>query len=126
MSRIIAIPSKGPELSDHISAHFGHSNYFVGIKIDDKNNYEKIFSFKNQKHSGCKEHVKFLKEKGVSYVVVGGIGGNPFNSLLYHGIKLYKGIEGTLKENIKSFLDGNLETLLGPSCHGSSNKCHAS
>lgn len=33
MNRIIAIPSNGPDITNYISEHFGHCEYFVGIEM---------------------------------------------------------------------------------------------
>ena len=70
MKKIVAIPSYGPNLTDSISEHFGHCNYFVGIEIDENNNYKKIFSLQNQGHSGCMEPVINMKERNVIEMVV--------------------------------------------------------
>jgi len=124
MNRIIAIPSNGPELTDLISDHFGHCNYFVGIEIDDTNSYKKTFSIENRGHSGCMKPVMNLKERNVTDLVVGGIGGRPFLGFIQNGIKLYRGIPANLKENMESLLQGKLESLNEPICQGQSGHCH--
>ena len=60
MSKIVGIPSDGPELEDQISQHFGHAHYFVGIKLKD-HTYEKVFSLPNEGHSSCMEPVLKMK-----------------------------------------------------------------
>jgi len=115
MSRIIGIPSSGPEMSDQISAHFGHCDYFIGIEIDG-NNYKKAFEIKNNGHSACMEPVMNLKDKNVTDMIIGGIGGRPFMGFIQLGINLFQGAQGTLEENIKLLLNGNLKALGGPSC----------
>ena len=116
MNKIIAIPSDGSEMSDNISEHFGHCNYFVGVEIDGNNNYKKLFSLRNEGHSGCMEPVMNMKERNVTDMIVGGIGGRPYQGFLQVGINLYKGIYGTLKDNIELLIKGKLEPMVGASC----------
>ena len=116
MNKVIGIPSNGPELSDTISEHFGHCNYFVGIEIDENNNYTKLFSLRNEGHGGCMEPVMNMKNRKVTDMIVGGIGGRPYMGFLQVGINLYQGIYGTLKDNVESLLGGKLKPLAGASC----------
>ncbi len=118
MSKTIGIPADGPELSDKISSHFGHCNYFVGINVDNDNILKKLFSLPNNGHSGCMEPVLNMKNKNVTDMIIGGIGGRPYMGFLQVGINLYQGVSGTLKENIELLLLGKLKPLGGPSCSG--------
>ena len=124
MNKVIGIPSDGPELSDTISDHFGHCNYFVGIEIDDEKNLKKLFSLQNNGHAGCMEPVNDMKQRSVTDMIVGGIGGRPYAGFTHYGIGLYKGVKGTLSENIQLFLQGNLQSLNEPICAGSSSSDH--
>ena len=124
MNKVIGIPSDGPELSDTISDHFGHCNYFVGIEIDDEKNLKKLFSLQNNGHAGCMEPVNDMKQRSVTDMIVGGIGGRPYAGFTHYGIRLYKGVKGTLSENIHLFLQGNLQSLNEPICAGSSSSDH--
>ena len=78
INRIIGIPSVGPNLFDNISAHFGHCQYFIGVKINGSSNLEKIFTLQNLGHSGCMEPVINMKQRNVTDMIVGGIGGRPY------------------------------------------------
>ena len=118
MKKIIGIPSNGPELSDNISEHFGHCNYFVGIEVDENSNYKTAFSLRNDGHSGCMEPVINMKERKVSEMIVGGIGGRPYMGFIELGIPLYQGVYGTLKDNIELLIQGKLQPLNGSSCAG--------
>ena len=118
MRRIIGIPADGPELSDMVSQHFGHCNYFVGVEVNGGNTMKKVFSHQNEGHSGCMEPVLQMKEYEVSDMIIGGIGGRPFMGFVQVGINLYKAIDGTIEQNITMFLQGKLEGLGGPSCGG--------
>ncbi|MBN1802054.1 MAG: NifB/NifX family molybdenum-iron cluster-binding protein [Candidatus Lokiarchaeota archaeon] len=118
MARIIGIPSVGPDLSDNISAHFGHCEYFVGVELLDDNTLQKAFSLQNMGHSGCMEPVINMKNRNVTDMIVGGIGGRPFMGFLQMGINLYQGVEGSINQNIELLLQGKLKPLGGPSCGG--------
>jgi predicted Fe-Mo cluster-binding NifX family protein len=124
MNKVIGIPSDGPELSDAISDHFGHCNYFVGIEIDEEKNANKLFSLQNNGHTGCMEPVNNMKERRVTDMIVGGIGGRPYAGFTQYGIGLFKGVKGTLSENIQLFLRGKLQALNEPICAGSDHSDH--
>ncbi|MFX0076300.1 MAG: NifB/NifX family molybdenum-iron cluster-binding protein [Candidatus Hermodarchaeota archaeon] len=125
MKKIIGIPSDGPELSDTISDHFGHCRYFVGIEIDEENKVKKLFSLQNNGHTGCMEPVLNMKERSVTDMIVGGIGGRPYAGFTHFGIGLFKGIKGTLSENIQEFLGNKLQPLNEPMCAGGNHSDHS-
>jgi len=124
INRIIGIPSVGPNLSDNISDHFGHCQYFIGIKTNGSSNLEKIFTLQNQGHSGCMEPVISMKEQNVTDMIVGGIGGRPYMGFIQMGINLYQGVEGSLQKNVELLLEGKLKPLGGPSCGDHSEGAH--
>jgi len=125
MNKIIGIPANGSELSDNISEHFGHCSFFVGVEIENNNNFKKAFSLANEGHSSCMEPVINMKNRKVTDMIIGGIGGRPYMGFLQVGINLYQGVYGkSIKENVELLLEGNLKGLGGPSCgqSGSSHK----
>lgn len=124
MKKVIGIPSNGPELSDTISEHFGHCRYFVGIEIDEEKNLKKLFSLQNNGHTGCMEPVMNMKERSVTDMIVGGIGGRPYAGFTHFGIGLFKGVQGTLSENIQLFLKEKLQPLNEPICAGGNHSDH--
>ncbi|MBD3253835.1 MAG: dinitrogenase iron-molybdenum cofactor biosynthesis protein [Candidatus Lokiarchaeota archaeon] len=121
MKRVIGVPSDGPELTDQISQHFGHCNYFVGVEITNQHAKETAFVLKNNGHSSCMEPVMNMKNRAVTDMIVGGIGGRPYMGFLQVGIKLYQGVPGTIEENISFLLEGKLKQLGAPSCAGSNH-----
>lgn len=124
MTRIIGIPADGPELTDKISNHFGHCNYFVGVRVDENMNIEKEFALKNDGHSSCMEPVLNMRDRRVTDMIVGGIGGRPYMGFLQVGINLYQGVEGSLKENVRQLIEEGLKALGEPSCSGT-NQAHS-
>jgi predicted Fe-Mo cluster-binding NifX family protein len=124
MSKIVGIPSDGSGVEDQISQHFGHARYFVGVKLMD-HTYEKVFSLPNEGHSSCMEPVLKLKNREVTDMIIGGIGGRPFMGFNQVGINLYLGIHGkSIDENIKLLLAGKLKTLNEPICSGGTEHSH--
>ena len=117
MKRIIGIPATGPELTDAVSPHFGHCEYFVGVEIEN-NSIKKAFALQNNGHSACMEPVFKMKEQAVTDMILGGIGGRPFMGFIQVGINLYRAVTGSIKENIELYLQNKLEVLGGPSCSG--------
>ena len=122
MAKIIGIPSDGPELSDNLSEHFGHGKYFIGIEIDQEQNFKKVFTLENNGHNGCMAPVMNMKQRNVEEMIVGGIGGRPFEGFTQFGIGLFKGVNGTLSENIQLYNQGKLQALNKALCAGG---CHS-
>jgi len=122
MNKIIGIPSDGPELSDNISEHFGHCKYFIGIEIDQDQNIKKAFTLQNNGHTGCMAPVMNMKQRNVKEMIVGGIGGRPYEGFTQLGIGLFRGVKGTISENIQLYLNDKLEALNKSICSGG---CHS-
>jgi len=74
------------------------------------------------------EPVNNMKERSVTDMIVGGIGGRPYAGFthygIHYGIGLFKGVKGTLSDNIQLFLQGNLQSLNEPQCAGSGHSDH--
>ncbi|MHA1987936.1 MAG: NifB/NifX family molybdenum-iron cluster-binding protein [Promethearchaeota archaeon] len=131
MTRIIGIPSNGSNLSDSISQHFGHCKFFLGINVSDNNQPTKAFELDNANHSGCMQTVASMKERNVTDMIVGGIGGRPYLAMIKSGINVYHGVNGTINENVKLLLEKKLIPLGGPSCeeehhHNHNHQCESS
>ncbi|MFX1503221.1 MAG: NifB/NifX family molybdenum-iron cluster-binding protein [Promethearchaeota archaeon] len=124
MSKIIGIPSNGAELSDNISPHFGHCNYFLGIEISNNGKYRKIFALENNGHSGCMEPVINIKQRNVSEMILTGIGMRPFMGFQQVNINLFQGVNTTIEENIRLFIQGKLKQLTNASCSSNSENTH--
>ncbi|GAG63667.1 unnamed protein product, partial [marine sediment metagenome] len=87
-------------------------------------NLKKLFSLQHNGHSGCMEPVNDMKQRRVTDMIVGGIGGRPYAGFTQYGIGLFKGVKGTLSENIQLFLQGKLQSLNEPICAGSDHSDH--
>jgi len=92
---------------EKVSEHFGRCPEFTIIEIEnDKIKNKKII--KNPGHmTGFLP--KFLKEKGVSYVIAGGAGFKAQKLFEQFGIQLITGIQGDVNNVIKEFMKGNIK-----------------
>ncbi|MFW9988421.1 MAG: NifB/NifX family molybdenum-iron cluster-binding protein [Candidatus Odinarchaeota archaeon] len=124
MNRIIGIPSNGAELSDTISQHFGHCNYFIGIEISNDGKYRKAFTLANNGHSGCMEPVINMKQRNVTEMILTGIGMRPFMGFQQVNINLFLGVNTTIEENIKLLIQGKLRPMQNAICANDSNHAH--
>ena len=124
MTMIIGIPSNGSNFSDNISQHFGHCKFFLGIEISDNNQPKKSFELDNSNHSGCMQTVARMKERNVTDMIVSGIGGRPYMAMVQSGINVYRGVNGTIDDNVKLLLEKKLTPLGGPSCEGEHHQNH--
>ncbi len=124
MNRIIGIPSDGPEISDNISLHFGHCQYFIGIEIYDGDKSRKVFALPNDGHSGCMEPVINMKQRNVTDMILTGIGMRPFMGFQQVNINLFQGTEGSIEKNIRMLIQGQLTALGNASCGDQSRHAH--
>jgi len=124
MNRIIGLPSNGAELSDNISPHFGHCNYFVGVEISNGGKYRKVFSLANNGHTGCMEPVINMKKRNVTEMILTGIGMRPFLGFQQVKINLFQGVNASLEENIRLFIQGKLRPMKDASCATDSSHGH--
>ncbi len=107
----IALPSMAPGgLEAEISAHFGHSDVFTMVTIED-NKIAGAELVKNPPHSqgGCMAPVMLLKENGADAIIVTGIGMRPMMGFQQVGIKVFSGVEGTIESVVNEYLAGNLQ-----------------
>ncbi len=102
----IALPSKG----NQVDGHFGHCEYFTVFTVDDTN--KKILSEERvdlPAGCGCKSNiVSILAEMGVKVMLAGSMGGGAFNALKAHGIKVYRGCTGKIREVAEAWLAGKV------------------
>jgi len=92
---------------ERVSEHFGRCPEFTIIEIEDN-------KIKNKKVIKNPGHMtgflpKFLKEKGVSYVIAGGAGFRAQELFEQFGIKLITGIQGDINEVINKFIKGEIK-----------------
>jgi len=123
----IAFPvqeDRGPESS--VYGHFGSAPTFI-IMDEESGACEAV---KNQDathaHNMC-QPVQALGGRPVDAVVVGGIGAGALRKLQAEAIKVYRGVEGSVRENLELIKAGRLpEFPLEMTCAGHQHEggCH--
>lgn len=96
-----------PENVGTVNQHFGKSNSFAIIDIDDNKNIIDVeivpAAGLQHQHEGI---AQFLKDKGVETVIVGGIGPGAIQKLEDNGINILFGAAGPVKEVAETFAKG--------------------
>jgi predicted Fe-Mo cluster-binding NifX family protein len=129
MDRIkIAIPCTGEaSLQSQVSSHFGRCDSYAIVTLE-KGEVKTIDSILNGGHSDCASPVRALAEKGVSLMLVGGMGMRPYLVFKQLGIEIRCGITGTVSDAIDSYLRGETYAMTQDSLcgqHTSANgSCH--
>jgi predicted Fe-Mo cluster-binding NifX family protein len=101
----IALPSR----DGLIDGHFGHCEYFTIVTIEDGkiSNEEKL---NPPEGCGCKSNVvPTMAEMGVKLMLAGSMGQGAVNMLNSHGIEVFRGLTGTPKDAVNSWLMGQLK-----------------
>jgi predicted Fe-Mo cluster-binding NifX family protein len=107
MDRIkIAIPCTGEaSLQSQVSSHFGRCDSYAIVTLE-KGEVKAMESILNGAHSDCASPVRVLAEKGVSLMLVEGMGMRPYLVFKELGIEVRCGITGTIAEAVESYLKG--------------------
>lgn len=111
----MAITSRGETLDSDVESRFSRSPFFVIVDTEK----EGVKAFKNPgasaKDAACVDAVRFLLENGVQAIVTGEIGHNAFVNLADTPMRVYLGVEGTVREGLQVFKRGRLGRAKGPS-----------
>ncbi len=104
----IAFPAeKNDGIESIVFNHFGSANFFIIVDTDTEEMEVVLNQDLGHAHGKC-QPLKALGGKNVNAVVVGGIGGTAMTKLKKGGAKIYKAVEGTVKENLEAFKTGSL------------------
>jgi len=102
----IAVPAKA---NGQIDNHFGHCESYKVFAVSDESVVSEIEEIKSEQGCGCKTNIAgFLATNGVSVLLAGGIGNGAVNVLNKAGIKVIRGCEGSIIENVKQFVAGRI------------------
>ena len=118
---IIAVPYQNGE----IFQHFGHTEAF---KLDGVQDGTVVTTqIAETGGSGHGALAGFLREKGVTDLICGGIGGGARTALAQAGIRLYPGVTGEADKAAEALLAGKLaydpETTCAHHDHGEGHSC---
>ena len=121
----VAIPTRNQFVEDH----FGHCETYTIFTANETKNIVQSEILSSQQSCGCKSNIaSILKDKGVSVMLAGNIGGGALNVLRNHGIEVYRGCSGDVHHLVEAFLKGNIEDS-GEGCrhnkkHGDGHVCN--
>jgi len=113
----IIVPSEGETIDSNISQFFGRCPYFIVIEIEDR----KIISSKafknpamNQRGGAGIAAAQFVADQNADALICKSVGPNAAFVLSQLVSKLFKAIDGTVKENAEKFITNELEKLTSP------------
>jgi predicted Fe-Mo cluster-binding NifX family protein len=115
----IAIPSSDNNVDDH----FGHCEYFTIITADENKQIVGEEIVRSPQGCGCKSNiVDTLKQKGVTVMLAGNIGGGAIDVLGRHNIEVVRGCSGNVKTVAQQWLSGAVMDS-GEVCHQHDHEC---
>jgi predicted Fe-Mo cluster-binding NifX family protein len=101
----IAVPTR----NSIVDSHFGHCEAYTVFTVNENKQIEKAEMLPSPQGCGCKSNIAgVLREKGVSIMLAGNMGGGALNVLNNHGIQVYRGCSGNIHQVVESFLHGNI------------------
>jgi len=108
----IAVTSKGKTLDSPVDPRFGRAAYFLIIDTDSLefnvvDNSNNLNAFKG---AGI-QAAAAISDKGVEILLTGFCGPNAFKTLKAANIKVGNDISGTVREAIKTFMEGKVSFL---------------
>jgi predicted Fe-Mo cluster-binding NifX family protein len=122
----IAFPTQLDQgLDSIVFSHFGSATYFVIVETEDGSMKIVENSERDHLHGQC-QPLKALGGSRVDAVVAGGIGGGALRKLLTAGLKAYRAIDGTVKDNLELIQSSKLpEFTMNHTCagHGGHGGC---
>ena len=104
----IGISSTGKDLDANIDARFGRCKYF--IILDTASMDFEVLSNESAAASGGAgiRAAQTLAQKDLAAVLTGNIGPNAFQTLAAAGLKVFTGVNGTIRNAIEQFKQGKL------------------
>jgi len=119
----IAFPVEEDQgLESPVYTHFGSAPHFV-LFDSEKGAHQIIHNMDlHHSHSQC-QPMKALAGNSVNAVVVGGIGGGALMGLQAQGVRVFRAVEGSVKENLEFIKAGKLpEFAASMTCAGHSGQ----
>ncbi len=117
----IAIPSSGESIDASISPVFGRAQYFIIAEIEN-GEIKEWKAIKNpaelQRGGAGICAARIVCEEGIEAVVTITIGPRAFDALKLSGVKIYRGIEDSVRKNLELLAKNELSELEAPSPGG--------
>lgn len=119
----VAFPSQEDRgLESLVHNHFGSARNFIIVEADSGTCVHVVNRDREHVHGQC-QPLSALGEEPVDAVAVGGIGGGAIRKLNAAGVKVYRAVEGSIRENLELMKTGALpELTLDQACAGHQTK----
>ncbi len=109
----IAVPTRNNVVDDH----FGHCEAYTVFTVDANKSIEKTETLPSPEGCGCKSNIAaVLQQSGVTVMLAGNMGSGALTVLQNHGIQVFRGCSGNVRQLVESFLNGSIEDS-GEGCH---------
>ena len=106
-----------------VFGHFGSAPAFIVVNTEDNAIFKIVTGDMNHVHGACSP-MKAIGGADIDAVVVGGIGAGALNGLNARGIKVFRAMEETIKENLALFHENRLpELTMLHTCGGHQGGC---
>ena len=109
----IAVPTRGMS----VDGHFGHCEMYTVFTVNENSTIEKSEVIQSPEGCGCKSDIAaILQNEGVKVMLAGNMGEGALNVLNRHGITVYRGCSGNVRELAEAYLKGTIYDS-GENCH---------
>jgi len=111
----IGVTSTGKDLNAQVDPRFGRCQYFLIIDSETMN-FEIIPNESAMASGGAGiQAAQMIAKTGTKVVLTGNVGPNAFQTLSAAGIKVVTGVDGTVKDAIERYKQGELKETDGAS-----------
>jgi predicted Fe-Mo cluster-binding NifX family protein len=97
----VAVPSSGRTLESSINPRFGRSPYYLIVDTETMR-HEVLYNTRMSAPGGV-EAAQLLVGEDIDVVLAGALGPNSSEVISRAGIKIIKGVKGTVKESIEAY-----------------------
>ncbi len=102
----IAVPTTS---SNQVDSHFGHCEFYSLFTIDSDKKVTSTELLPSPQGCGCKSNIaSVLKDKGVTVMLAGNMGGGALNVLTSHDITVFRGCTGEITTVVNDYLMGKI------------------
>ena len=111
MTGLVAVPSDHPGgLDAGLGAHFGHCEVYTLVEIEDGQvKSAQVVPNVPHQQGGCMAPVNYLAQKGVNFLIAGGMGMRPLMGFNQVGIQVFYGQGApTVGIAVQALADGSL------------------
>lgn len=108
----VAFPTSNKETVDE---HFGHCTYFAMYTVENNNITEVEFLEAPKHEPGVLP--KFLGENKATTIITGGMGAMAIHLFKEQNIDVILGASGSIEDNLKEYLEGELNSVGTPCDH---------